>query len=132
LIFIPGRSLPRGHQEDLGSFLSRVLGPAAGKLLQGSADAVSRWIYESPNGRKPYHPTLTLIYLPQSTIITTLGQKHPDTAQICGKSIRLSATWFDSSETVDQIIVLEYGLTSVDIHSSQPDLSQTRLDRDQR
>jgi predicted AlkP superfamily pyrophosphatase or phosphodiesterase len=107
-------------KKDLGEFpFPAFWGPAAGlDSRQFAADAASRWIAESAKWiENKYHPTLSLVYLPHLDYnLQRLGPRHPDITsdlkridEIVGQLIE-----FFSKQSVQVLLLSEYGLTEVD------------------
>lgn len=113
-------SIRREVKKKLGEFpFPTFWGPAAGvKTPQGDRDAASRWIAESAKWtEKKFSPSLSLVYLPHLDYnLQRLGPKHPGIAQDVREIDAIVGDLIDffSANSVQVILLSEYGITAVD------------------
>jgi predicted AlkP superfamily pyrophosphatase or phosphodiesterase len=107
-------------KQDLGEFpFPAFWGPAAGvRSPQGAPEAASRWIAESAKWiEAKYHPTLSLIYLPHLDYnLQRLGPSHPAISADLTAIDDIVGDLLDffARQSVQVLIVSEYGITDVD------------------
>jgi predicted AlkP superfamily pyrophosphatase or phosphodiesterase len=113
-------SVRTGIKRDLGEFpFPGFWGPAAGlDTLQGPGDLVSQWIAEAAKWiERNFSPTLNLIYLPHLDYnLQRLGPRHPgirDDVRRIDKIVGDLIEFF-GKQSVQVVLLSEYGITSVD------------------
>jgi predicted AlkP superfamily pyrophosphatase or phosphodiesterase len=107
-------------KRDLGEFpFPGFWGPAAGlDTLQGTGDVVSQWIAEAAKWiERKFSPTLNLVYLPHLDYnLQRLGPHHPrirDDVRRIDKIVGNLIEFF-GKQSVQVVLLSEYGITSVD------------------
>src|SRR5256886_9410859 len=119
-IYTSPSSIREEIKKNLGEFpFPTFWGPAAGMPSpHGPPDSASRWLADSAKWiENKYHPTLNLVYLPHLDYnLQRLGPSHPAIGsdlkaidEIVGDLID-----FFSRQSVQMLLLSEYGITDVD------------------